>query len=250
MHVHSTRAVEREVEELGDDRSMSPRLDRVPSAILRFHAQAVRPRARNARVVRLEQQGEMRLGPDRAWQPFVAEEYFAVQTVAFVWQARVRMAPLFSAIVIDRYTHGHGELDARLFNTLRVAHAAGPDIDRGEVLRYLAELPWVPQAIVANGALDWSSLDDHDVLVSTGTGTSRCTVTLHLDDAGDIVGASALRPRSVGEATVPTPWGGAFSAYADLAGMRVPTHAEVWWELPSGRFVYWRGDVTAVELVR
>lgn len=249
MHVHSTRAVAREVEALADEHSLAPRLDHLPPAILHFHAQAVQSGARNARVVRLEQQGEMRLGPDKSWQPFLAEEFFAVHNIAFVWQARVHVAPLFSAIVIDRYAHGHGELDARLFNTLRVAHAAGPDTDRGELLRYLAELPWVPQAIAENGALEWQSLDDHEIVVAAGRGAARCSVTLHLDDTGDIVGASAVRPRLVGESAVPTPWAGAFSAYRDFGGMRIPTHAEVWWELPRGRFVYWRGDVTAAETI-
>jgi hypothetical protein len=28
----------------------------------------------------------------------------------------------------------------------------------------------------------------------------------------------------------------------------VPTRGEVAWELPSGRFTYWRGAVTAVDL--
>jgi hypothetical protein len=29
-----------------------------------------------------------------------------------------------------------------------------------------------------------------------------------------------------------------------LGGMRMPTAAEVHWELSAGRFVYWRGTVT------
>jgi hypothetical protein len=29
--------------------------------------------------------------------------------------------------------------------------------------------------------------------------------------------------------------------------MRLPTAAEVWWELETGRFVYWRGRVTSAQ---
>lgn len=249
MHVHSTRAVEREVETLGDEPQSPPALDRVPAAMIEFHAHAVHGRVERARIVRLEQQGEMRLGPDKPWQPFLAEEYLAVRSVGFVWQARVRVAPLFSAIVIDRFTHGHGELDALLFGALRVAHLEGPDADRGEMLRYLAEIPWVPQAITANGSLEWTHLDDHLIQVATACAGARCSATLELDDHGDIVGSSAVRPRSVGASTVPTPWAGAFSDYAERGNMRIPTHGEVWWELPRERFVYWRGDITAAEAI-
>jgi hypothetical protein len=37
--------------------------------------------------------------------------------------------------------------------------------------------------------------------------------------------------------------------YASFAGTRVPTFGEAWWELPDGRFVYWRGRVTSLELL-
>jgi hypothetical protein len=59
-------------------------------------------------------------------------------------------------------------------------------------------------------------------------------------DAGDIVRASSKLRRYEGEAT---PWGGEYSDHAVLDGIRLPTAAEVYWELESGRFVYWRGRV-------
>jgi hypothetical protein len=46
---------------------------------------------------------------------------------------------------------------------------------------------------------------------------------------------------------VPTPWGGEFGAYETLGGIRMPTRAEVYWELSEGRFVYWRGEVTSAQ---
>lgn len=33
-----------------------------------------------------------------------------------------------------------------------------------------------------------------------------------------------------------------------LGGVRVPTTAEVGWDLPEGRFVYFRGRLTGLEL--
>jgi hypothetical protein len=48
---------------------------------------------------------------------------------------------------------------------------------------------------------------------------------------------------------VPTPWRGVFSDHGELGGVRVPRRAEVAWELPEGRFTYWRAEVTALEVV-
>jgi hypothetical protein len=53
-----------------------------------------------------------------------------------------------------------------------------------------------------------------------------------------------------GNTFVATRWGGDFGEYADSSGTRIPTLGEAWWELPEGRFVYWRGRVTALELIR
>jgi hypothetical protein len=33
-----------------------------------------------------------------------------------------------------------------------------------------------------------------------------------------------------------------------VGGVRIPTHGEVWWELPNGPFTYWRGTITSVQL--
>lgn len=214
--------------------------------MLRYHAQAVRPGAANARVVRVFQHGQLRLGQARPWLQFTAVEDLSTRSVGFVWDARVRMTRLLSARVIDRYTRGRGELDARVLGVLRVAHTSGSDADRAEATRYLAEIPWAPQAILHNRELVWRSVDPLAVEVSAGaTGAS---VTLHFDASGRITHATATRGRWVGGAVVATPWGGVYSQYAEHAGLSVPTEARVWWELPEGRFEYWRGWVSAVEV--
>ena len=62
-----------------------------------------------------------------------------------------------------------------------------------------------------------------------------------------MVGVSAdARPR-LEDKGKPTPWAGSFSDYAELGGIRLPTKAEVRWELEDGPFTYWRGEITAVE---
>jgi hypothetical protein len=56
-----------------------------------------------------------------------------------------------------------------------------------------------------------------------------------------------MRPRRVPGGTFsPTAWGGDFSDHADFDGLRLPAAAETWWDLPEGRFVYWRGRVTGM----
>jgi Family of unknown function (DUF6544) len=71
-------------------------------------------------------------------------------------------------------------------------------------------------------------------------------VRLEFDEEGLIRRAVANRPRIAGGKAIETRWGGEFGDYVSLGGIRVPGSAEVWWELPEGRFTYWRGEVTSL----
>lgn len=185
--------------------------------------------------------------PGGRWLRFRATQESAVEEVAFSWRARFSLVPLVWLDVVDSFEAGTGALAARLWGAVRVMRGEGPEIDRGEAMRYLAELPWVPHAFWANDALAWRVAGDDAVDVRTGVGGAEVAVRLHFDVAGDVVASSARRPRETGGETRETPWGGRFGEYAVVGGVRLPTRAEVSWELPEGRFTYFRGVVTGLE---
>ncbi|PRP98503.1 hypothetical protein ENSA5_29730 [Enhygromyxa salina] len=195
-----------------------------------------------ARVV-LEQEGTMRLQPNASWRPFTAEQWTSAREVAFCWHARVKMAPFVTMVIDDAFEGGHGRLDVKLWGRLPVAHDDGPELDRGEAMRYLAELPWNPAALLTNPELRFAEGPEGSVRVWTGD--PRTYVDAHLDEAGDIV-RTYSETRSMGDAG-PAPWEGRFSDYADLGGLRVPCRGEVSWLLPEGRFEYWRGEITSLK---
>jgi Family of unknown function (DUF6544) len=166
---------------------------------------------------------------------FRAVEELEARRVAFSWRARFP----FGLRVVDGYDGKDGRLDVRLLG-LPVQRQRGQEITEGEILRYLAELPWVPPAKELNNELEWRNVDERTVEVAA----KGLTVRLDLDSNGDVVRASSALRRYQGE---PTPWAGEYSAYQTLGGMRLPTAAAVSWELETGRYVYWAGRVTSAE---
>ncbi len=176
---------------------------------------------------------------------FSASQSYAVHRIAFSWQACFPVLGPIGMKVVDEYADGGGRLEARILG-LPVQRQRGAETVAGEALRYLAELPWVPYAMAENRELDWRELDDRSVEVASDVGGRRLAVSLEFDGAGDIVRASSeMRLLEVEKKWVPTPWGGDFRDYDLVGGMRMPTSADVYWELTEGRFVYWRGRVTA-----
>ena len=201
------------------------------------------------RQVRITQRGEMWLKPDGRAMAFTAIQSFAVERVAFAWHARFPLLGPLALQVVDDYADGDGKLEVRVLG-IPVQRQRGPETTAGEALRYLAELPFVPHAIAHNRELRWRELEERCVEVATEVDGQLLTVDLELDADGDIAGVSSqMRQRKVGDEWVATEWGGRYGDYRMLGAIRMPTAAEAYWELPEGRYVYWRATVTSAQLV-
>ena len=220
----------------------------VPPIIRSYLRRAVSDRPA-PKVVCLRQSAEMRGGPGNSWRPLTARQLIAIREPAFVWLARMQVAPLLSARILDCYESGNGLLEARLFGSLRLARAAGPETSRGELIRYLAELPWAPHAMLHNPFLLWRELDPGTVEVSAESTGGPARVRLTFGN-GDVARADAEdRPRLVGGRTIPTRWAARCFDYREIDGYRIPTRAVVSWFLESGHFDYFRGRLTAWRLL-
>jgi hypothetical protein len=219
----------------------------VPTIIQSFTRRATRETP-VPNTVWLRQRGEMRANLRGSWKPFTADQVISIHEAGFAWLARMQAAPLAPARILDCYVDGEGLLDARLFGSLPLACAAGPQADKGELMRYLAELAWAPHAMLHNPQLSWREIDASTVEVSAESQAGRARVRLIFED-GDITRVEADdRPRMVGRRIVPTRWQGRCFDYREVNGCRIPTRAVVSWLLENGPLEYWRGTVTAFRL--
>jgi hypothetical protein len=197
------------------------------------------------RQVRIAQEGEMWLKPGGRAMRFAATQSFATERVAFWWRARFPIAGPIALSVIDEYADEDGQLAVRLLG-LPIRRQRGPETVAGEALRYLAELPLAPPAIVHNRGLEWRQLDEITAEVATTVLGERLAVTVEVDGEGDIVHTSSeMRGFKLRREWVPTPWGGRFGDYKELGAWRIPTSGEAYWELPEGRYVYWRARIVS-----
>lgn len=189
----------------------------------------------------------MRLKPDQAFFHIDAIQLSGTRDPGYVWHATGVMAKVVPVQVVDSYVAGAGLLEARIAGSIRVAHAVGPDIDKGEAMRFLAELPWNPDAMVNATGLTWREVDEHTVEVSMRTQSGVARVSLLFDASGDIVGIEAKdRPWALGNVSAPPRWVGRFSNYKQVGAYRWPGYGEIAWVLPAGEFIYWRGDIVSV----
>src|SRR5436305_11674506 len=155
---------------------------------------------------------------------------------------------LLPVTVVDSYVAGNGMLSARVLGSFQVAGGAGPAFDKGELMRYLSELPIYPDAILNASGLLWRQIDERTVSVTAGRSGADATVRFRFDADGDIIALEADdRPMAVGDQTVPTAWHGIYSQYEQFGAYRLPRYGEVGWVLPDGLFTYWKGELTTYE---
>lgn len=225
-----------------------PILEQSPfrARLVEFAARQLAETGAAPRDVVLQQRGEIRLKPRGRWLPFTAEQWASCEEVSFRWRARVKMAPATHVVVEDVCERGKGHLDAKVWGAVTLAHGEGPDVDRGEAQRYLAELAWNPFAVQHNRQLCFGRGEDGEGRVWCGDPDTY--VDLDFDQCGEVVLRAFTRTR-VRDGGQAAPWEGRFFDYEPVGGVRLPKRGSAAWLLPEGRHEYWRATITGVRWV-
>jgi hypothetical protein len=181
---------------------------------------------------------------------FTAEQQIDATQSSFCWEARFggrRFRPL---VVTDAYQQAHGRLAVKLGGLIPIKKFAGPDVDKGEIQRYLAEILMCPSILVNHPSLEFTvpanrTLRIRDLMAPTGA-----TVDFEISEEGRPMACRAERPRIVGKDVIPTPWSGICTEFQEWEGLRVARRVEVCWHLPEATFTYFRCEATSFKIWR
>ncbi|HYW43146.1 MAG TPA: DUF6544 family protein [Bryobacteraceae bacterium] len=202
--------------------------------------------ARKVCAVKTTQRGEMRTTPEARWMPFTAEETIDARRSRFRWDARFQGGALG---VTDAYEDGRGRLVIKLGGVVPVKKMTGPDLDKGELQRYLASVISCPPMVLNHASLEWTAAGPSTLRVRDRDDPTGATIDLEIDADGRPLMCRANRPRLVGKQSAQTPWSGRCSEFREWEGLRVAGRMEVAWHLPEGEFTYFREEVTAFQVI-
>lgn len=223
----------------------------LPPPVQRYLRAALTDGQRRVRSMDMAQTGTMDFGERTPrWLPFHATERATTDRPGFVWDAAITMAPGVPVRVHDAYVAGEGRLHPAVFGLFSLADArdTGGELAQGELLRFLAEAPWYPTALLPGPNLRWEPVDERSARVTLRDGATAVTMTFHFGDDAMVDSMRAeARGRLVDGRSVPTVWEGRWTDYGVRDGMRVPLAGEVAWRLPEGLKPYWRGRVTRLD---
>ena len=148
--------------------------------------------------------------------------------------------------VRDGFVGGAGMMRASLAGLVPLVNVHDtPGIATGALMRWLAEAPWYPTALLPGGRVTWSAIDDSTSLATAREKGTTVSLEFHFGPDGLVSSVfSAARPRDDAGHSVPTPWRGHWSRYERRVGTLVPTVAEVEWIIDGVPQAYYRGALT------
>jgi hypothetical protein len=227
----------------------SGQLSGLPAPVQRYFRAVLREGQPLARHARLWQRGTFLVRAEaNRWGPFTATQDLRVRPAAFVWDARISMAPGVAVRVRDSFVDGKGAMYGAVMALVTVVRMEDTaDMATASLMRYLAEACWVPAALLPSAGVAWTAVDDSTARASLTVSGATASVDFHFGADSLIWRMTAVRSRSVNGGSVPTPWEGRWTEYGDRNGVRIPVAGEVAWLLPAGPQPYWRGRVTAIE---
>ena len=207
---------------------------------------------RNARIpgrdrpvcVRLKQRGEIRMGPEKKWQPFRAEQYYVTRPPGLIWLGMIKPVPLLSIQGRDIYTQGRGNMLIKLLSLFPVVNEQGPDMDEATLMRYMNEMMWFPGAYV-DPSIEWEERDKSSVTMSLTDGGLKLSAELRFNEKHELANFIAMRYNSAEKRAFL--WSTPIHEYGEFDGFRIPVKGEAISHLPSGDFSYIRLVIEDIE---
>jgi hypothetical protein len=275
MTQKTARSVELLKEELGlfgPAKTFNPELfARMPQVVQDYLKIAIPELAKDPTSVKhvkhlqMKQKGTFRM--EDSWVPFTSVQHSsgALSNLGFVWDATIflpELMPGFSLgnfalpiMVQDTYVRGNGLLEARMLGVLPVTHFEdSPEIDAGELLRWLGECFLFPTVLIPtdDGVITWSPSVNGDPLrarltVNDPHKNNSGTLTVQFDESGLPVSITGMRHTIKDDEFVLARWEGQMHDYKLVHGMMIPTKFDAgWWEQKELQ-LYFKGENIDVE---
>ena len=120
-----------------------------------------------SKFVTFEQTGQMWQASGGKPMDFTARQIISTNEPEFIWRAQASFAD--SVLVADYFVKSTGGMEVKLLGTVSLVNMVGGEsVAKGETLRFLAELPLNPDAILFNTALEWTAIDSKSFKVALG----------------------------------------------------------------------------------
>ena len=247
--------IEREIERLysasKDVSNKTFSMDQIknlPEPVKRYFTHSLEEGQHYVSYIKLKHTGEFRQGENQKWMSIEGQEYFTTETPGFLWIGKISLLPLVWITGVDKYLEGRGTFQIKIMSIFTIADdPTGKELDESELMRWLAEAPLFPTALLPSSYLHWEPVDSDSAKAIIDYGRTRVEALFHFDKKGEIVQMNADRYRAVDNSFVKEKWLGHYSNYAVTKNILVPWDIEVSWNSEVGNFTYAKFKIKEIQ---
>ena len=223
-------------------------LEGLPEPVQRYFKYALRDGQEHIKFVRLKQVGEFRMKENQSWMPIKAEQYFTTEDPAFIWRVKFTMAPFIWIEGRDMYHQGKGNMLIKLLSTITVADAAGSEMDISSLIRFLAEAPWFPTALLPSDYIEWKEIDSNSAQAVIKDNGYTASGIFTFNEKGEIIKfVTNDRYMEADGKYFKEQWAGYYRNYQEIEGMKIPIEGEVEWNLSDKDLQYAKLKITDIQ---
>ncbi|OEF95700.1 DUF6920 family protein [Desulfuribacillus alkaliarsenatis] len=198
-------------------------------------------------TVRSKQAALARFNKDHGeWTPLKAEQHFTVNEPGFIWSAKFNMAPFLHIAARDMYKDGKGNMLIKFQSLFTIADSTGYEMDQGTMVRYLAEIVWMPTAALEDYIV-WEEIDEFSAKATMTYKDVSATGIFTFDEQGNPVHFIADRYGEFDGEFIMLPWVATMSEHTIIDGFKVPVNADITWKLDTGDYTWYSLEVTDIE---
>ena len=223
-------------------------IEGLPEPVQRYFKYALKDGQEYIRFVRLKQVGEFRMKENQSWMPIKAEQYFTTEDPAFIWRVKFTMAPFIWIDGRDMYYQGKGIMLIKILSTITVANATGREMDISSLIRFLAEAPWFPTALLPSDYLEWKEIDSNSARAVIKDNGYTALGIFTFNEKGEIIKfVTNDRYMEADGKYFKEQWAGYYRNYQEIEGMKIPMEGEVEWNLSDKDLPYAKLKITDIQ---
>ena len=223
-------------------------LEGLPEPVQRYFKYVLKDGQEHIKFVRLKQVGEFRMKENQPWMPIKAEQYFTTEDPAFIWRAKLSILPFVWVEARDMYYQGKGNMLIKVLSTITVADAAGSEMDISSLIRFLAEAPWFPTALLPSDYIEWKEIDSNSAQVVIKDNGYTASGIFTFNEKGEIIKfVTNDRYIEADGKYFKEQWGGYYRNYQEIEGMKIPIEGEVEWNLSDKDLQYAKLKITDIQ---
>lgn len=213
-----------------------------------FHFMGVVGRPRDESLA-IDTPIRFRRAPDAPFAEGHMRQFNARRDVARVFHMQLPMFHL-PVYVRDTYVEGHGHMQAKVFDVVKVVDEAGEKLDVGELVTYLNDAVMFAPSMLLVPAVAITPVDEHAFDVALTDRGTTVHARVFVDDRGAPVDFHTTDrfvtdPAHPKDGMVRAEWTTPMESFIEVDGRRFASRGRATWMLPAGPFTYAEMEVGA-----